>query len=176
MPKKFIKRFLPDHTIVQDNKHLRIFGTLLHDPNLWHLNRDSIARAFIVGMFAAFMPIPFQMVLAAGLAIVAHSNLPISVVLVWITNPVTMPPIFYACYHLGAWLLNTPEQKFAFELSWDWLKNGLLHVWEPFLLGCVVAGLSSGMLGYAFVHIAWRLHVVWKWKNRHKNKLDNQGE
>ncbi|MCP5008942.1 MAG: DUF2062 domain-containing protein, partial [Aestuariibacter sp.] len=29
MPKKFIKRFLPDHQSVKNNRALKIFGTIL---------------------------------------------------------------------------------------------------------------------------------------------------
>ena len=63
MPKKMIKRLMPDHHTIKNNKHLQIFGTLLHNANLWHLNRRSVAKVFAVGLFCAFIPIPFQMVL-----------------------------------------------------------------------------------------------------------------
>ena len=65
MPKKTIKKLMPDHQKIKSNKHLQIFGDLLHNGNLWHLNRRSVAKAFAVGLFFAFVPVPFQMVLAA---------------------------------------------------------------------------------------------------------------
>ena len=85
---------MPDHKKIRDHKHLRIFGKLLHNPSLWHMNRHSVAKAFAVGLFFAWVPVPFQMVLGAGGAILFHANLPLSVVLVWLTNPFTMPPMF----------------------------------------------------------------------------------
>jgi len=54
-----------------------------------------------VGLFCAFVPLPIQMLLAAAAAIIFRVNLPISVGLVWITNPVTIPPMFYFCYKVG---------------------------------------------------------------------------
>jgi uncharacterized protein (DUF2062 family) len=48
-----------------------------------------------VGLFCAFIPVPFQMLLAAPSAIIFSANLPVSIALVWITNPITMPPIFF---------------------------------------------------------------------------------
>ena len=88
MPKKTIKRLLPDHHTIKSNKHLQIFGDLLHNPNLWHLNRRSVAKAFAVGLFCAFIPVPFQMILSASIAILVHANLPLAVSLVWIHKSV----------------------------------------------------------------------------------------
>ena len=82
MPRRSIKRFMPDPDSIKKHKSLRFLGSLLHDPNLWHLNRHSVARAMAVGLFAAFIPMPFQMLLAASLAILVRSNMPISVGLV----------------------------------------------------------------------------------------------
>eukprot|EP00487_Bulimina_marginata_P007241 TRINITY_DN2794_c0_g1_i1.p1 TRINITY_DN2794_c0_g1~~TRINITY_DN2794_c0_g1_i1.p1 ORF type:complete len:100 (-),score=0.93 TRINITY_DN2794_c0_g1_i1:149-448(-) len=69
MPKNLIKKYLPDPDFIKEHKNLRIFGELLHNANLWHLNRRSAAGAFAVGIFMAFVPVPFQMLLAAGAAI-----------------------------------------------------------------------------------------------------------
>jgi uncharacterized protein (DUF2062 family) len=165
MPKKLIKRFTPDHTKIRDHKHLRFFGTLLHDPNLWHMNRRSASGAFAVGLFMAFVPVPFQMLLAAGGAILFRVNLPISVALVWITNPLTMGPMFYAAYRLGAWLLGS-SGAFHFEPSYEWLVTELGAIWEPFLLGCFVAGSLSSLLGYMTIRGLWRLHLVRHYKER----------
>ena len=98
MPKRFLKRYMPKEHDIRNHKHMRYFGKLLHDPNIWHLNRRSVAGAFSVGLFMAMVPVPFQMILAAAAAIPCRVNLPISVGLVWITNPLTMPAIFYFCY------------------------------------------------------------------------------
>ena len=115
MVKKHIKRFIPDTHKIRDHKHLKVFGKLLHDPNLWHLNRYSVATAFSVGLFFAFVPVPFQMVLAAGAAIMVRSNLPVSVVLVWFTNPLTMVPIFYFALKIVSLVVGTEPTGFNFE-------------------------------------------------------------
>ncbi len=148
-----------------------MFGTLLHDPNLWHLNRHSVAGATAVGLFTAFLPIPFQMVVAAALAIAFRVNLPISVVLVWVTNPLTMGPIYYACYKLGAWILDVPPRHVHFSLSWAWFSGEFLAVWKPLLLGCLLAGLSCALLGSLFVRLAWRAMVVRNWRLRKRRRM-----
>lgn len=160
MPKKLIRKFLPDPHTIRDNRSLKVFGSLLHDPNLWHLNRKSVSAAFAVGLFFAWMPVPFQMALAAGMAIFVRSNLPISVALVWLSNPVTMPPLFYFAYQLGAWMLGTPEMEFSFELSFDWLMNGMLAIWQPFLTGCLTLAVLSSAIGFTGIRLAWRLSIV----------------
>lgn len=167
MTKKFIKRWMPDHEKVRSHPHLKkIFGTLLHDPNLLHLNRRSVSGAFFIGLFMAFVPLPTQMIFAAAAAILLRVNLPISVGLVWLTNPITMPPIFYFCYKVGAWLLHTPIAHQNFELSWEWLSTQMDEIWAPFLLGCFICGMISAVLGAVLVRLLWRFHTIKQWKAR----------
>ena len=54
MPKKFIKRYLPDPHSIKENRALKIFGSILHEPNLWHLNRKSASGAFGIGLFEKY--------------------------------------------------------------------------------------------------------------------------
>lgn len=167
MPKKFIKKYMPDHEKIRQHPHLnKIFGTLLHDPNLLHLNRRSVSGAFFIGLFMAFVPIPFQMFPAAALAIYFRTNLPISVGLVWISNPITIPPIFWFCYKLGAMILATPLQEIQFEFTPEWLSHELGAIWEPFLLGCFVIALTSSLLGGFGIRLLWRLNIVRRWQAR----------
>jgi uncharacterized protein (DUF2062 family) len=161
---------MPDHKKIREHKHLKCFGTLLHDPNLWHLNRRSVSGAFAVGIICAWIPIPFQMLIAAAAAIVVRVNLPIAVGLVWVTNPLTMPPMFYFAYKLGAWILGTPTGKFHFELSFDWLMAELGHIGEPFLLGCLIMGVTSALVSYFVVRLFWRFHVFQYIKKRRLRK------
>ncbi len=160
MPKQIIKRFTPDQETIKNHKHLRIFGSLLHDCNLWHMNRRSVSGAFAVGLFWAFVPIPFQMVLAAATAIVARVNLPISVALVWITNPITIPPMFYSTYKFGAWILNVPPQELEFELSVKWLTESLAGIWQPLILGSLLCGVIAAIIGYLLIRGLWRWRVI----------------
>ncbi len=166
MARKLIKRFLPDPSKVKDNRFLKIFGSALHDPQLWHLTRYSVAHAFSLGLFCAFIPVPFQMVIAAGAAILFRANLLLSVALVWITNPLTMPFLFGFSYYVGTLFFPENTQEFQFELSWQWLETSLGAIWQPFLLGCFICGIVSAVIGHAAIRIFWRIHVVNQWKMR----------
>ncbi len=166
MPKRLIKQWLPDSHTVRDHRYVRMFGKLLHDPNLWHLNRRSVSGGVAVGLFMAFMPIPFQMLAAAAIAIASRVNIVISVTLCWITNPITIGPFFYAAYFLGSRLLGEKGGEFHFEMSWTWLQNSLSAVWQPFLLGCLILAVASAIFGSLAVRILWRWHVTQNWASR----------
>jgi len=164
---------MPDRDTVRNHKHLKIFGKLLHSPNLFHLNRRSVAGAFANGLFMAFMPVPFQMILAAAGAISFSVNLPLSIALVWITNPLTMPPMFYGAYKVGTWIMGSEPGEFNFELSYDWLMTGLATIWQPFLLGCFVCGTVAAALGYAGMRLFWRYRIVKEWRKRNRKRAVN---
>jgi len=166
MPKKIIKRFMPKPETLQNHKHLQMFGKWLHKPNLWALNRRSAPAAFAIGLFVAWVPMPFQMVLAAALAIIFNCNIPIAVALVWITNPFTMPFMFYAAYLLGAKLLSHPTQEFAFEASWHWVEASISTIGPPFLLGCLVLGTIFAIVGFFLIKTLWKYSILFKWINR----------
>lgn len=173
MPKKFIRRYMPDHRTVREHKYLQFLGRSLHEPNLWHLNRRSASGAFAAGLFCAFLPIPFQMVPAAILAILFRVNLPISIALVWITNPVTMPPVFYFCYKVGAWILGLPPQPWVFEASLEWLL-GMGSLWKPFLLGSFLVASFTSAMGYLVIRGLWRLNVVRHNRRKKKERLKRE--
>lgn len=160
MPRKFFKRFLPSPQTIKNNKTLQIFGDWLHKPSLWHLSRRSVAGAFAVGLFFAWMPVPFQMALSAGAAIWLGTNLPMSVALVWISNPVTIPPMFYFAYLVGTWIVGEPVMDFSFELTFDWLLNELAAIWKPFLVGCFTLATTSSLIGYLTIQGIWRYSVL----------------
>ena len=166
MPRRLFKRYMPDPTSIREHKSLRFFGKLLHDPNLWHLNRHAVARAMGVGLFAALIPMPAQMLLAAALAIPLRGNLPIAVSLVWLTNPLTMPPVFFVTYMTGAWLMQVPPRTLPDELTFQWITDQLSTLWQPFLLGSVVCGVVLGILGYFTTMLYWRWWVGRQWRLR----------
>lgn len=165
MPRRFFKRYMPDQAKLKGHKHLSWLGEHLHNPNLWHLSRRSAARAFLVGIFCAFLPIPGQMMVAAVLAIWIGANLAVSVGLVWLTNPLTMPPLFFLTYKLGAWILGTEPT----QMTWDLvsIQAQLSHIWWPLLLGSVVAGIVVSAISYLVINRLW----IWQVQTARKRKL-----
>ncbi|MEW5250253.1 DUF2062 domain-containing protein [Microbulbifer discodermiae] len=170
MPKSVIRRWLPTPEQVRASKGLGFLGALLHDPNLFHLNRHSVSVAFAVGVFTSFLPLPGQMVIAALLALWFRCNLPLSMLLVWISNPVTIPAIFYSTYKLGAWILGTPPLDFRLELSLEWLTNEVGKIWLPLFFGSLLAGVFFSTLAYLGMQALWRWQVIKRWKLRLKRR------
>ena len=168
MPKKLIKKYLPHPDRITKNRWIKKLGPRLQEPDLWHINRKSCSGAAALGMFCAFVPVPFQMLLAAIGAIFFRYNILVAVPMVWVSNPVTMPPMFYFCYWVGALLLGVEVGVLNFELSFDWLMSGLLDIWQPFLLGCLVVGLACALLAFGVVRLFWRYHI---WTHIRRRRL-----
>jgi hypothetical protein len=171
MAKDLFKRYMPQFAALKDHPKLKFFGRLLHDPRLWHFNRHSLAGGMGIGLFAAFLPMPLQMFLAAALSIFFRVNLPLAVSLVWISNPFTMPPIIYVAYQLGAWVLGENVQAMEFSLSSEWVLNTLSQAWLPFIVGSFMLSILSGIVGYIGVQMLWRIHVRRAWKQRQLRRI-----
>ena len=166
MPRNLFKKYMPSHELIKGHKNLQFLGDKLHDPNLWHLHRQSVSMAFAVGLFCAWIPTPGQMALAAIGAFYFRANLPVAVALVWITNPITMPPLFYFAYLVGLLVLNLPAATFSLDavLSGDILL--------PFLTGCLLIGIVCATVGYFGIDYFWRYYAANKWASR-KQKRKN---
>ena len=171
MPRDWIRQYLPTQDWIRRQSSLGPVRHLLLEPELWHLHRRSVGGAFFIGLFCAFLPIPTQMLAAALLAVVARCNMPISVSLVWITNPLTVAPMFFFAYKLGAWLLGVEVQDAQWGLSWTWLGETFTAIWWPLTLGCLVCGWVAGLTGAVVSRVLWRLHVIRRWKQRRERRV-----
>lgn len=166
MPRKLLKKLFPNLDAIRHSQSLEMFGRAGRDPNLWHLNRRSVSRGIAVGLFCAFVPIPGQMILAAALAIIFRANIPLSVIFVWVSNPLTMPALFFTAYKIGAMLLDVQLQPFQFEFSLNWLFTELHDRWQPFLVGCFFCGALVSAISYGVVQLYWRWYVSNVWHKR----------
>ncbi len=166
MPRKFLKKYSPSPKSIRENKSLSFLGDSIQQPYLWHMNRNSVARAFAIGLFCAWLPMPLQTVMAALLAIYYRAHLPLSVALVFITNPVTIPPMFYFAYKLGSVILGLEPQTVPMDLGWEWFSTTLGQIWKPLLFGCLMLGIISSATGYFTIHSIWRKSIRRRWKDR----------
>src|SRR5215470_18834511 len=127
MPRKYVRKFLPSHQAVRDHRYIGVLGSALHHPNLWHLNRRSVAGGVAIGMLCGMIPGPIQMFSAAVLAVVARVNLPVAMATTWYTNPFTIVPLYYLAYKIGTLLTGDPATAavplaadFRLDNATDW--------------------------------------------------------
>lgn len=170
MPRKFLKKLLPDADQFASIDGMQSvsarLGAGLNDPQLWQFNRKSVAAGVAIGLFVGWLPIPMQMLLAAFLALKLHVNLPVSVVLVWISNPLTFAGFLYAGYHVGRILTGQPSDGSPIRFSGELLLSRIHELWLPMLFGCVVLGLASAVTGYLLTRLVWRVSASRRWSLR----------
>lgn len=95
------------------------------------------------------------MMVAALLAVIFCANISLSIALVWITNPITMGPIFYFTYKLGCIILDTRIDP-HFSFSWPYLKDVLVIGFFPLLIGSLVVASISAVIGYMTTYYRWK--------------------
>ncbi|MEX0607668.1 MAG: DUF2062 domain-containing protein [Halofilum sp. (in: g-proteobacteria)] len=161
MPKNLFRRFLPDRAWLGRQRSLQYaLGDLIHDPNLWNLNRRSVSGGIAIGVLIAWLPLPAQMAAAALLALSLRVNLPLAVIATWISNPLTMAPMYWSGYSLGVRLLGERPPRSGFEPSVQWFMAEFYRIWEPLLLGCLLLGALSAATAYALTRLLWRWQIL----------------
>jgi uncharacterized protein (DUF2062 family) len=136
--------------------HTRL-GDRFLERELWVPSRESLARAFLVGMPVTWIPfLPAQSVIACACAFWVRGNLPVSFLLQFLSSPATAIVQLPACYLAGKIVLGT-------DLSAEWSR-----VWaDPMAivtggslgalyLGSVVLGVGTGVAGYFLTMLLWR--------------------
>jgi uncharacterized protein (DUF2062 family) len=160
MPREFFRKLQPVVSRLRGRWYFRLLGPRITDSRLWGLNRRAITAAFGAGIAIAFIPLPIHLLLGLAAAVIWRLNIPAIVGTLLLLNPLTAVPVYFVAYRVGALLLGVRPGRFAFELSWNWLQNGLGGVWKPFLLGCLVCGVFGGYLAYRALELAWRFSTV----------------
>src|SRR3970282_2141463 len=124
MPRKFFRKYLPSAAEVRGNRLVAMFGGLLHHPNLWHLNRDSVAGAVAIGLFAGLVPGPLQMLAALLLAVPLRRNLPVAMLVTFYTNPFPIVPLYLLAYGYGRLILPGEQAGRIEPFHMDWGNIG----------------------------------------------------
>ncbi len=180
MPRKFFRRFLPDHDAIRRNRYVAWFGPRLQHHNLWHLHRRSVAGGVAAGLFAGLIPgsNPVQFAAGALLAIALRVNLPIAVFVTLYSNPFTIVPLYYLAFRLGQLVLmqgdgGLPPLAFGLEGKGfgEWIPAALewlASVGKPLVVGLPLLALLLALIGYFAVDRLWRLSVRCAWRRRRR--------
>lgn len=168
MPRRFFRKFAFKRHHMSEQWFMSPFQHLLHDHRLWGIRRRWVVPAFALGLFVAFLPFPGHMLIAGLGALSLRVNIPVAAVSTWASNPLTIGPMYYFAYVLGANILSTPPQPFEMELSLDWVTHTFVNIWQPMLLGSVLLGSIAALVGYAVLDLLWRLSLA-NYKTRKQN-------
>ena len=144
---------------------------------------SEVVRGACVGVFVGLLPIMgIQMYVAATIWLIfryvlrVRFNLSIAVALVWITNPITVVPIYYTYLVAGNWALRSVDsslQPLAYaefeaiftgmmtgpELSWDEriVQGTVMLFWEfgwPIVVGSLVFAVPLTVLSFPMTGLA----------------------
>jgi uncharacterized protein len=171
MSRKLLKEWLPTRNKAKELKYLQSFRHVFDRPEIWSLTRYSVARACAIGMFIGMLPLmSAQMLISGTLAIFFRANLFISVVLVWITNPITAIPIYYFQYRVGLLILSIPRSDFSQTWTLAYLAHEMGRIWLPLFVGSFVVASVTAVLSYYSVLLFWRFSVSRRWLNRKQRK------
>jgi uncharacterized protein (DUF2062 family) len=179
VPRKFFRKFLPDGDLVRRHRALVWLGGWLQHPNLWHLNRHSVAGGVAIGLFAGLVPGPLQMLAAALIAVPLRKNLPVALATTLYTNPFTIAPLYLLAYGYGRLLLGGGQAAAIVPYEWDWshwvdsaqaLMHWALALGKPLLVGLIALAVTLAALGYAAVQIGWRAYVILAWRARARRR------
>ncbi len=167
MPRKFFRKLSAGYFRKQsESGPLKPFRRVLSHPKFFSVSRRSVAAATAIGLFVALLPLPGQSLIAPLTAFVWRANVAIAAVAVWLSNPLTMLPIFYFEYRLGSMILDRPLEPFTIELSWEWLAAGLQNTWQPLLLGAMITATLTSALFYLIISAIWRMIVIQRYRRR----------
>jgi len=170
-----LRRKLPKKHEIENQAGLNMFRAFWKRPELWAMNRNSISAGVAAGIFSAFLPMPFEMVVAVFLAIVFGGNLIFAFTLIWISNPVTWIPLWTPCYLLGAKIFNIDPISLntmkSFKLNLE-LGYHYIALWA----GCLIVGTTIAAISYFGIRFMWRRQVQSEWTERQnkRKKLQNK--
>lgn len=151
---------------------------------MWHLHRRSVAGGVAVGLFAGLVPgsNPVQFTAGALLSIALKVNLPLSVLVTLYSNPFTIAPLYWLAFKLGKLVLmqgagELPAVAMGLEGKGfvEWIPTALHwlgSVGKPLLVGLPLLAALLALIGYFATDWAWRLGVMWQWRQRKLKRHD----
>lgn len=105
--KKFLRK-LPRRTNIHRYPILKWFSSAARKRSwMWSFRVEFVVPAIYCGVILALLPLyGVQLILAFILALVFRANLPVIVAAQFITNPLTVIPIYFTAYQIGKISLN----------------------------------------------------------------------
>lgn len=135
-------------------------------PEYLSTNRKMVSKAVLIGMFIAFIPMPMQMLLVLAMMPFFKFNVPIALAMCWLSNPFTMPAMYYMEYLTGSFFLG--REPLAVELTLDWFSNNIDAIFVDLYVGTLFYSVVGSLTAYSLVNFFWRGSVE-RDKKLHRN-------
>jgi len=130
-------------------------------------NRKMISRGVFLGLFIAAIPMPMQMAAVLLFMPIFRFNVPVALAMCWLSNPFTMPAMYYAEYITGSFILGTKVGHV--EMTLDWFSANMDKIFIPLYTGTLVFSIVASTLGYLLVNFIWK-SSVYKDRSLHYSK------
>lgn len=155
-----LRRQVPSKDTILATPWLKPVRPYISDDRLWVIERHSVARGVAMGLFMGlFLPVA-QFLFAIVGATVVRGHIAISAACTLVTNPLTVPPIYWLAYEIGNRLLpKGVDLAPAWSHAQNWLAQSANWAFThgmPLMTGLLVLALSSSLLGFAAVHLLWK--------------------
>lgn len=118
------------------------------------INRKSISRGVFIGLFWGFIPMPMQMLAVLAITPFIKFNVSIAITMVWLSNPLTMPFMYYMEYQTGNFFLGN-ESLNNIELTLDWFSNNWDKIITPLYVGTIPYSLGVSTIIYLIINKLW---------------------
>ncbi len=163
-------RPLPRRSNVHRYPVLKWFSNTAYERSyLWSFRGKNVIPALFWGMWIAMLPIVgLQMLVVFFLAILLRANLPVIVALQWISNPLTMGPIYFADYQIGMTFLHLVgidyERNKLLKRSYDWSDFSysdllaLVDTFAPMMIGGSIIGIFLGVVAVFLYKLSANLY------------------
>jgi len=134
------------------------------------VNRRMITRGVAVGLFWGFIPMPMQMLAVMATVPFIRFNVPIAISMVWLSNPFTMPPMYYMEYLTGNFILGR-EGIEDIELTMSWFTENFDEILVPLYTGTAFYSIVVTAIIYVVLNRLWVRSVHSEKKERkHKRR------
>ncbi len=126
-------------------------------PQYLSTNRKMVSKAVLIGLFIAFIPMPMQMLLVIGMMPFFKFNVPIALAMCWLSNPFTMPPMYYMEYKTGSFLLGS--EALSVEMTLEWFGANIDNIFIDLYFGTLIYAVVGSLTGYWLVNHFWKSSV-----------------
>ncbi len=139
------------------------------------INRKSVSKAILVGLFWGFIPMPMQMLAVLATIPFLKFNVPLAISVVWLSNPITMPPMYYMEYLTGNFILGR-EGIDSIEMSVEWFKENLDDIFVPLYIGTAFYSIVVSSTVYFIINRLWIFSVKTEQDEKTKLRKDRKAK